>query len=462
MADVITGEGLQIVARLERLPNSPWHVRMRAVVGTAYFFDAFDALTIAFVLPALIPLWHLGSLQISVLIATGYLGQAMGSVFFGWLAERIGRVPCAVICCIIFSALGLACAFAPGFEWLVVLRFCQGLGLGGEMPVMQSYLNEFSPTARRGGFAMVTQLPFAFGIVITSLVARWVVPHWGWQSMFVLGAVPALLTIWMRRVLPESPRWLASVGRHEEADRVLSGIEAKISAGIGRALPPVPELAIAELVGRLQPRRGHLRDLFRGVYRRRTLTLWVLWFTGYLVSYGLSAWMPSLYGRVYHLPLSDALMYGIYTSAALFLGGCLATATVDRIGRKPWLVVALLVSGVTLAALYDAPAMSAQTVMLISLVPFFGIGAISLLLGPYTAENYPTHLRALGTGVGNAWLRFASFVGPFLVGALLDSQGLGAVFVMFGLASAIGGATAWFFATETSGRLLEEISPVEQ
>ncbi len=454
MPAMMPGDAARIVARIERLPNSPWHLRMRAVVGVTYFFDGFDALTIAFVLPALIPLWHLGPVQIGTLIATGYAGQALGSVFFGWLAERIGRVPCALASCAIFSVFSLACAFSPGLDWLIALRFLQGLGLGGEMPVMQSYLNEFSRTHRRGRFALLTQLPFAFGIAVTSLVAAFVVPAFGWQWMFVIGALPGFITLFMRRVLPESPRWLVSAGRADDAARVMDRIEASITAS-GIALPP-----LGAVVREAEPARGGFADLFRGVYKRRTLTIWALWICTYLVSYGLSAWMPSLYRTVYKLPVDVALRYGVYTSVALFLGGCLLTATIDLVGRRVWIGAALLISGLVLVGLYQAPVMQPWNVMMISLVPFFGIGAISLVLGSYTAENYPTSLRALGTGVGNAWLRATSVGGPYLVGWMITTQGLGGVFVMFGAVAALGGAVALLFATETNERLLEEVSPV--
>jgi putative MFS transporter len=444
-----------IIARIERLPNSPWHTRMRAVIGAAWFFDAFDALTIAFVLPALIPLWHLNPFEIGLLIATGYAGQAIGSVFTGWYADRVGRVPCAVWTCAIFAAFSLACAFAWSFPALVVLRFLQGLGLGGEIPIVQSYINEFTTSATRGRFALLTQLPFAFGILVTSLVGVWVVPHLGWQWMFVIGALPAALTLPLRKVLPESPRWLASVGRYAEADATMTHIEALVTDGGKRSLPPLPALGIS-----VPPRQGHFADLFRGRYAARTIVIWVLWFTGYMVSYGLSGWMPSLYRAVYHLPLETALLYSVYSTTALFIGGCMVTIFIDRTGRKPWLVGCLLISGVALAVMFGAPGWSAETLMLVGLIPFFGIGAISLILGLYTAENYPTHLRSLGAGVGNAWLRVSSVIGPFLVGWVLQDAGLGAVFLMFGIFALIGGATAALFAIETRGRLLEELSPV--
>ncbi len=122
----------QIAARIERLPLSTWHLKILIPIGTGWFFDAFDALAIAYVLPVLIGLWKLTPPDIGALIAVGYFGQVIGSVFFGWLAERIGRVPCTLYTMVLFSVMSFACAFAWDLQSLEAMRFVQGIGLGGE------------------------------------------------------------------------------------------------------------------------------------------------------------------------------------------------------------------------------------------------------------------------------------------------------------------------------------------
>ena len=136
-------------------------------------------------------------------------------------------------------------------------------------------------------------------MLAVALVGVYVVPHWGWQWMFIIGAVPALIAIPMRTVLPESPRWLASQGRYDEADQALSRIEA-IAAREGLTVAPLPAdlPAVAEA-------RPNIADLFKGIYLRRTISVWFIWIGAYFVSYGITAWMPSLFRTVYHLASSN-------------------------------------------------------------------------------------------------------------------------------------------------------------
>ena len=272
----------QIAARIERLPLSPWHVRIGLIIGSAWFFDGFDALAIAYVLPALIGPWKIAPYEIGLLIASGYAGQTIGSVYFGWLAERIGRVPVALYTLLLFSLTSLVCAFAWDYDSLFVMRFVQGLGLGGEIPIMAAYINEFAASKRRGRFSLSYQILFSIGLFAVALVGRWVVPTFGWRWMFVIGAAPALLALPLRRILPESPRWLASRGRLEEADATLRRIEDVISKQGRRPLPPMPQN-----VPLPKPADTRFGDLFKGVYRRRTYSVWVLWVSSYLVVYGL-------------------------------------------------------------------------------------------------------------------------------------------------------------------------------
>jgi putative MFS transporter len=140
----MTDDHYQIAARLERLPVSRWHLRMRYIVGTGLFFDAFDILTIGYAIPTLISLWGLTTPQIGLLISIGSVGQMLGALFFGWLAEKVGRIPAMVTTIMVYSIMSLCCAFAWDLQSLLILRFIQGLGLGGESPVTNTYISEFA------------------------------------------------------------------------------------------------------------------------------------------------------------------------------------------------------------------------------------------------------------------------------------------------------------------------------
>ena len=447
------GDARHIAARLERLPYCSWHRNMRLIICTAWFFDAFDSVAIAYVLPVLIGAWHLNPQQIGTMISIGFAGQLIGALCFGLSGERWGRRTSMLFTLLLFSLASLACAFVTNYETLLSLRFVQGIGLGGEVPLMAAYVNEFAKAQNRGRFSVSIQVLFSIALFFVALTGVWVVPHWGWQVMFVIGAVPALLALPLRTMLPESPRWLASQGRSAEADKALSYIEA-IAAREGKVSPPLPVSlpAVAEA-------KPHIVDLFKGIYLRRTITVWFMWIGAYFVSYALNAWAPSLYRTVYHLPVETALQYGLFTSAIGLCASALTIWLIEAWGRKPMLIMSFSGCCVFMLSFAFLPQLSAVGTLLVTTAGFFFLGFALLSLATYTAEIYPTHLRALGGGVASAWQRGASMVGTYLVGFILPYWGINAVFVVFGLFALMGAIATIFFAIETRRQVLEELSP---
>src|SRR5262252_5097816 len=221
-----------IVARIERLPTSWWQVQARIIVGVATFFDAFDALAIASVLPVIAPLWKLAPQQIGFMISAGFLGQLAGALLFGFIAERYGRMTAMIWSIALFGVMSLVCAFAWDYNSLLIFRTIQGVGLGGEVPVAAVFISELAKARGRGRFVLLYELVFPIGLVAASLLGLWVVPHLGWQYMFVIGTLPALLALVLRRLLPESPRWLAVRGRMADAEAAMSLIEAETQKAI--------------------------------------------------------------------------------------------------------------------------------------------------------------------------------------------------------------------------------------
>jgi MFS transporter, putative metabolite:H+ symporter len=452
MSSAVTQE--QIAARIERLPLSPWHLKLRVIMGIALFFDAFDALAIAYVLPVLIGMWKLAPGQIGLLISAGFAGQLVGAIFFGWLAERIGRIPAAIWTIGIFSVFSIVCAFAWSYPSMLAFRFIQGLGLGGEVPIAAAYIGEIAKADRRGRFFLLYQVVFAVGLAAVAVAATWVVPHLGWQWMFYIGAVPAVIALILRRMLPESPRWLASRGRLAEADSTLRSIEEEVARTSGKALPPLPAT-----IPPISRERAKWAELFSSTYARRTFAVWVMWFCAYLATYGIAGWLPTVYRTVFKLPVQQSLQYTMVTPVVGVIAALACAYFIDWTGRKAWFGAAFLLGAIPLFVLAFGTATSAYNVMILSTLSWFFITTISLGLYLYSAEIYPTRVRALGTGTGTAWLRFASIIGPFVVGMILPAGGLGGVFLMFAIAALVGGIVTLVFGMETRGRVLEELSP---
>ena len=446
-------EAAVIIARLERIPVNWWHLRARIFVGVATFFDAFDLLAIASALPVLVGAWHLSPAEVGMVISAAFMGQIVGALFFGWFAERFGRLEGLRWTVLLFAVASLACAGANGFWTLYAARFVQGVGLGGEIPVSGTYISEIAKAEKRGKFFLLYETIFGVGITCTGLLSIWIVPHWGWRAMFVIGAAPAVLGLVLRRVLPESPRWLISQGRAREAEHVVEGMENYARAR-GVILPePV------DYIGQHQHERIHLGELFRGIYLRRTLMLWAAWFCTFFIVYGSASWLPTVYRTVFHLDLRTALILGTANGIASLTGDLLVAFMIDVLGRRLWYGLSFGIGALPLLALWWIGAPNAYVVFALSALSyvFIGSNAVSLIL--YSGELYPTRMRSTGTAIASVWARIASSASPIFVGIALTRFNLSAVFLMFGGVAVIGCIICAMFAVETGKRVLEEVSP---
>jgi len=450
------GAASHLIARMEQVPRSRWFVIARVVMGSATFFDAFNALSIAFVLPVLVPLWHISKFEVGVMIGASYVGQIIGALAFSWLAERYGRIPCAAAATAIYAVMSLACAAAWSFNVLLLCRFVQGIGVGGEMPVAATYISELSKARGRGRFFMLYELIFPIGLMVTGQVGTVLVPLMGWQIMFVIGGIPGIVIAVLLLRLPESPRWLIGKGRFAAAEAVVKRIEAA-SDKRGMEQPASPAVTLPEQVDVPPKSRGKWIELLSPDYRGRTLIAWVLWASTYFVANSLNNWMPTIYTTVYHLALPQALRAASMTNVAQVCVILICALVIDRTGRKFWMMGAFGSGAVMLGVLVLGGTQDVSWVIVCSTISYALIGSIAAVVYLYTPEIYPTRMRAIGTGVATTWLRIASAAGPFLVGPMLDQGGVDSVFLMF-IVVAIIGLIAATRMIETRNLRLEDIS----
>jgi MFS transporter, putative metabolite:H+ symporter len=444
----------ELVARLERLPVTPRLLLIRVIVGIATFFDGYTVLAIAFAMPSLVSEWKLTPTEVGLILSAGYVGQLFGAVIFGSLAEKYGRLKILFITIMLFVSMDVACLFAWSGVSMIAFRFLQGVGTGGEVPVASAYINEFIGAEKRGRFFLLYEVIFPVGLMFAGIAGYFLVPIYGWKAMFVVGLIPSVITIPLRWFMPESPRWLASKGRMEEADAVVKLLEDSATRrGVVLAKPvvrPIDPRATA---------RSDWRELFKGIYLKRTLTIWGLWVCAYMINNGLITWLPTLYTQVFHLPLQTSLGYGWITSAVGVIASIVCALLIDKVGRKRWYVTAFLLAIVPLLTLTWLGATSAVEVLILATAAYAILQTITFSLYLYSAELYPTRLRCLGTGLGSAWLRAGSAIGPVMVGIIVGDLGIRYVFAAFAAVTLVGGLVTLLFAIETKGRVLEELSP---
>jgi putative MFS transporter len=432
---------------------------LASIVGAGTFFDGFDAIGIAVVLPAVVAAFRISFSEAATIISAGYAGQFIGALIIGALSDRFGRRRAFALSLIIFGSLALASAFAWSATSMLVFRLIQGLGLGAEVPVAGTLINEFLGRRSRGRISAIYQALFAWGLFLAPLVALLLSstlgPELGWRVLLGVGALPILVAMWAWVALPESPRWLAQKGNITEAAGIVTGMEASARQHGHVLTEPTPTtVAIAPF------RAG---EMFSGQYGRRTMVLAILWFTTYFVVYGYSVWAPTLYVTVGRLPRNSSLALTAILGAVQVVSAYLVAWLVERIGRKPSLLFGFgfatiggLFGVVNIMFLGDT---AWQILFATCLMIAFGIVFPTVILYSYTAELYPTRMRGFASSSASSMARLASIFSPFLVGYLLDGHGgVGEIFAFLGGATVIGFVTMLVGGIETRNRPLEEIS----
>lgn len=436
---------MTISERLDSLPLSRIHWKIVLVCGLGWLFDAMDSGIISFVLAILMKRWNLSPEQVGLIGSAGLIGMFAGALLSGTVSDRIGRKFLFQTTLILFSIATGLCALANGFVTLLILRFFVGFGLGGELPVASTLVTEFAPVRHRGRLLVILESFWAFGWAAAAVIAFLIIPRFedGWKIAFFIGFLPAFYVLYLRRGIPESPRYLAAVGKIEDAKDVTRWLERE--AGV----QPV------ELVMDTQPQREtiSIKNLWTGKFVRRTLMLWILWFAMVYSYYGIFTWLPSLLVAGGH-EMVKSFRYVLYITLAQIPGYFSAALLVDRIGRK-WTLVPYLFGCAAAAFLFGKANTPAEIVFYGCLISFFNLGAWGVVY-TYTPELYPTPMRGTGAGTAAAFGRIGGIVAPYIVGHLLKS-GQGIVFAHFAIVVLIGALAVAFLGEETKQRSLETI-----
>lgn len=439
-------------ATIEAMPVGRGHRRMFWLLGAGMVIDAFELFMQAGVVAAMVHAGFTNTEGVARFIFATFLGLACGSLLSGRLADRFGRKSLYQFNLLLFSLPTLTTALLPSFGLVVVLRFIAGIGLGGELVVGYAIMSEMTPAYCRGRWGVTLGLLVNCAQPLSAFVGAWFLPVVGWRAMFVIGALPALVVWYLRRAMPESPRWLERQGRIAEMRQVLDRVWQENTGeahapqnpiGAGSLAQDTPELPWTALFDR--HRLG------------RTLFCFVI--TALILSclYGFLGWVPTL--LLHHgQSIVHSLSYAAVMAIGAPIGMLLPILLVDQVGRRTMVAFSSFMAaviGIGYAFALDAPAWLLMLTGFLEVL-FLQVTA-NTVLAVYLPELFATDIRGTGFGAATAVGRVSAAMMPYLVLFVLNGFGTGAVFVMLSCLLLALCVLTLAFGPETRRRTLEDV-----
>lgn len=438
-------------ARLDRLPISSFHRRVMWLIGAGMFFDGFDIYLAATVLGATLKTGFSTLQQNAQFVSATFVGMMLGSFVTGFLGDRYGRRFNYQANLAIFGFASIAAAFAPSMSVLILIQALIGAGLGAENVVGYSTLTEFVPPQSRGKWLGFMSVFVVTGLPVAALVGTYIIPRFTWRAMFLIGGLGALVVWYLRKALPESPRWLASVGRADEAEALLQKIEQEV-AGQHSPLPmpaPAPNVIHSRQVALL---------LSPAIFPRMIVGIVTLMVINSLL-YGFVTWLPTFFVQQ-GLSIATSFRYSLMIALGAPIGSAIGALTADSWGRKPIIVGASLLT-ILIGSFYPYIT-NPVTLMVVGfslIVPIYVL--VALLFAIYIPELFPTEVRLRAAGICNTFGRGAIIFTPFIVVALFRSHGVGGVLMFMIALLVVQILVVLTLGVEPKKRRLEEIGPEE-
>lgn len=434
-----------VVARLERLPFSRFHLTTLIITGLALTFDTLDSVVTGFVLAAIRVEWGFPVSWVGVVSAVGLAGYWSGALSAGFLGDRFGRRRVILLTLVLYSLASASRGFTDELWSLLILNFLTWLFVGAESSIVPPYLAELWPSKLRGKLSGWMMSFFAYGVALSPIWALTIIPTLGWRWAFFLTAPFALLVGVMRYKVPESPRWLDRVGRHDEARQVLEDIEARVSRTKGALPTPVPVPTV-----QVEPRSA--RDLLSTGFRKRTVMLWTAWFAEFGVLYAFLTFVPTLL-MLDGLDIVGSIEYSLVIFAAFVPGYIVAGYVADAIDRK-WTVVLSFLMTATFGTLFGMSGATTEAIV------FGALTAFSIAMGStgvytYTPELYPTEIRATAMGVASSWGRIGSITLLLVFGIFAVLEGKLFLFLVCDVVLVTAAILVAVLGPATKGKSLE-------
>jgi MFS transporter, putative metabolite:H+ symporter len=443
--------GNSISSKLDSLPVNKFHYKLVAIIGAGLFLDAFELALAGGVLGALTKSGWSTLQQNGLFVTMTFIGFIIGCAVAAFVGDRLGRKVIYQANLIIFGAASLCAAMAPSMSFLISLRLVMGIGLGAELVLGFATLTEFVPSRARGRLVTLLSLIAQTGVFFSSLIALWVIPHLGWRAMFVIGGTAAVAVWFLRKFMPESPRWLEQVGRVDEARAVVNQIagEEVFSTSAGVAGGSTTRAAT-------KVDRGSVQDLFTAAQWKRTVLGLIILCTVQVCLYGMVTWLPTFFVQQ-GFDIVKSLQWNTVMTLGGPAGGLLGVLLADRVGRKP-ILIGVGLAGVALSIAY----VQLKEEWLLMAVGFCLVTTFYVIVvvgqSLYVSEMFPTKVRMRGTGLCSMTARILAASMQFAIPPLFAFGGIGAIVSCVAATLLIFTCAVAFMGSETRGRSLEEIT----
>ena len=403
----MTAQTMNVNAVVDKAKFSKFHLNVLFWCLLIILFDGYDLAINGVALPLLMQEWGLSAVQAGMLASTALGGMMFGAMFFGSLADKIGRKSVIMICIILFSGFTFWGGFASTPTEFGVLRFLAGLGIGGVMPNLVALTSEYAPQRMRSTLVTTMFSGYAVGGVMAALLGSWFTPTYGWQIMFWIAGIPLLLLPIVWKFLPESIIFMVKANKQERAREVLTRLAPEANVTATTQL----ELSKAEV-----PESANVASLFKKGRGVNTLLFWLAFFMCLLTMYALGSWMPKLMMAAGY-SMGSSLLFLLAMNIGAVIGTVSGGMLADRFHLKPVLMVLGVVGAIVLSLLGFEPPQLALYFM-IALAGAASIGS-QILLYSYVAQYYPLAVRSTGIGWASAVGRSGAIIGPILIGMLL-------------------------------------------
>ncbi|WP_338471675.1 aromatic acid/H+ symport family MFS transporter [Niallia sp. XMNu-256] len=436
---------MQITTNAEQLVEktklNKFHWTLLFWGGLLMLFDGFDLTVYGAVVPTLMEEWGISAVKAGMYGSYALFGMMFGALIFGTLADRLGRKRIIIICVAIFSLFMLLAAFAPSPEIFGVYRFITGLGLGGMMPNVIGLISEYSPEGMRSRMIATIMAGYSVGGVVAAFLSMILISKFGWESVFIFGALPLLFVPFLVKVLPDSVGTLIARDDHKGIQKILVKVNPTYT----------PSKNETFILNKPKETSSPVKNLFTGKRAFLTVMIWLTYFMSLLMIYGLNTWLPKFMNEA-GFPLGSSLSFLLALNVGATVGAVLMGWLADRWGVGRALILFFLIATVSITSLGFATNM----VLLYVMVAIAGAATVGTqnLTHSYTSQFYPITMRSTALGWALAVGRIGGILGPTIGGILLASNlTLQLNFFVFAIPGMIA-ALAVFFANRQGTKVI--------